>query len=275
MENNSQPNSHRPTDSRPGSSLLTAKVAVVYGGAGSLGAGIAKAYTDAGARVFLAGRTEATLAKAAAEAGAEYDVLDARDEDAVEAHAASVVERAGRIDISVNLVPRGDWQGVPLTEMSVAEYTRPVVQGIACQFITARAAARRMAAQGSGVILSLDSGSANGSPMMGGTAAADGAIDALIRQLAQEVGPAGVRVCGIWTAGVTDSLTPEKLASAGARGLDEAAVEGVRSHLDGLRMTKRSPRIADIAALATFLASDAAVSITGTWINATAGMFAS
>jgi len=275
MENNSQPNSHRPTDSRPGSSLLTAKVAVVYGGAGSLGAGIAKAYTDAGARVFLAGRTEATLAKAAAEAGAEYDVLDARDEDAVEAHAASVVERAGRIDISVNLVPRGDWQGVPLTEMSVAEYTRPVVQGIACQFITARAAARRMAAQGSGVILSLDSGSANGSPMMGGTAAADGAIDALIRQLAQEVGPPGVRLSGIRTAGVTDSLTPEKLASTGARGLDEAAVEGVRSHLDGLRMTKRSPRIADIAALATFLASDAAVSITGTWINATAGMFAS
>ncbi|MEV5915873.1 SDR family oxidoreductase [Streptomyces chartreusis] len=275
MENNAQPNSPRPTDSRPSSSLLTGKVAVVYGGAGSLGAGIAKAYADAGARVFLAGRTEATLAKAASEAGAEHDVLDARDEDAVEAHAASVVERAGRIDISVNLVPRGDWQGVPLTEMSVAEYTRPVVRGIACQFITARAAARRMAAQGSGVILSLDSGSANGSPMMGGTAAADGAIDALIRQLAQEVGPAGVRVCGIWTAGVTDSLTPEKLASAGARGLDESALEGVRSHLDGLRMTKRSPRIADIAALATFLASDAAVAITGTWINATAGMFAS
>lgn len=275
MENNSQPNSPRPTDSRPSSSLLTGKVAVVYGGAGSLGAGIAKAYADAGARVFLAGRTEATLSKAASEAGAEHDVLDARDEDAVEAHAASVVERAGRIDISVNLVPRGDWQGVPLTEMSVAEYTRPVVRGIACQFITARAAARRMAAQGSGVILSLDSGSANGSPMMGGTAAADGAIDALIRQLAQEVGPAGVRVCGIWTAGVTDSLTPEKLASAGARGLDESALEGVRSHLDGLRMTKRSPRIADIAALATFLASDAAVAITGTWINATAGMFAS
>lgn len=259
------------------SSLLAGKVAVVYGGGGALGAGIAKAYADAGARVFLAGRTEASLAKAAAEAGASvaYDVLDALDEDAVEAHATSVIERAGRIDISVNLVPRGDWHGVPLTEMSIEDYTRPVVRGITCQFLTARAAARRMAAQGSGVILSLDSGSANGSPMMGGTAAADGATDALIRQLAQEVGPAGVRACGIWTAGVTDSLTPEKLASTGATGLDEAAVDGIRSHLDSLRMTKRSPRIADIAALATFLASDAAASITGTWINATAGMFAS
>lgn len=135
------------------------------------------------------------------------------------------MERAGRIDISVNLVPRGDFQGVPLIRTSVEDYVRPVAQGIACQFVTARAAARRMTAQGSGVILSLDSGSANGSPMTGGTGAADGAIDALIRQL------------------------------------------------DGLRMPRRSPRIADIAAPATFLASDAGVAITGTWVNATAGMF--
>ncbi|NUP17111.1 MAG: SDR family NAD(P)-dependent oxidoreductase, partial [Streptomyces sp.] len=49
---------------------LTGKVAIVYGGSGSLGAGVAKAYAAAGARVFLVGRTEATLAKAAAEANA-------------------------------------------------------------------------------------------------------------------------------------------------------------------------------------------------------------
>ncbi|MFC4534345.1 SDR family NAD(P)-dependent oxidoreductase [Sphaerisporangium dianthi] len=255
--------------------MLNDKVAVIYGGAGSLGAGIAEAYTRAGARVFLAGRTEATLRKVAAGTGSEYDVLDACDEAAVESHAASVVERAGRLDVSVNLVPRGDFQGVPLTEMSVEDYTRPVVRGITCQFITARTAARLMTAQGSGVILSLNSASGNGSPMMGGTGAADGAIDALVRQLAQEAGPAGVRVCGIWTAGVTDTLTPEKLAAAGAPLMDEAAVQGIRGHLDGLRMTRRSPQVADIAALATFLASDAGRAITGTWVNATAGMFPS
>ena len=57
--------------------MLKDRVAVIYGGAGSLGAGVAKAYTQAGARVFLVGRTEATLEKVAAETGAEYDVLDA------------------------------------------------------------------------------------------------------------------------------------------------------------------------------------------------------
>ncbi|MBQ0849167.1 SDR family oxidoreductase [Streptomyces sp. BH-SS-21] len=255
--------------------LLKNKVAVVYGGAGSLGAGVAKAYTEAGARVFLVGRTEKTLREVADATGAAYDVLDAGDEDAVEAHADSVVERAGRFDVSFNLVPRGDFQGLPLTEMSVADYTRPVVRGITCQFITARAAARRMAAQGSGVILGLNSGSHNGSPMLGGTGAADGALDALIRQLAQEAGPAGVRALGIWTAGVVDTLTPEKLSAAGAPAPDEAAVAGIRAHLDSLRMTKRSPKIADIAALAAFLASDAAAGLTGTWVNATAGMFPS
>src|SRR3954447_9454293 len=102
--------------------MLQNKVAVVYGGAGSLGAGVARAYTEAGARVFLVGRTEATLKAKAAEVGAEYDVLDARDEQAVDAHAASVVERAGHLDVSVNLVPRGDFQGVPLTDMSLEDY---------------------------------------------------------------------------------------------------------------------------------------------------------
>ncbi|MFI8812716.1 MULTISPECIES: SDR family oxidoreductase [unclassified Streptomyces] len=115
--------------------MLKDKVAVIHGGAGSLGSGIAQAYVEAGARVFLTGRTRETLRTAAAGTGAEYDVHDAMDEAAVEAHATSVVQRAGRIDISLNLVPRGDLHGVPLTEMSVEDYPRPVVRGITCQFI--------------------------------------------------------------------------------------------------------------------------------------------
>ncbi|WP_443034719.1 SDR family oxidoreductase [Streptomyces sp. BE308] len=115
--------------------MLKDKVAVLYGGAGSLGSGIAQAYVEAGARVFLAGRTRETLRTAAAGTGAEYDVLDAMDGAAVEAHTTSVVERAGRIGISLNLVPRGDLHGVPLTDMSVEDYTQPVVRGINCQFI--------------------------------------------------------------------------------------------------------------------------------------------
>jgi NAD(P)-dependent dehydrogenase (short-subunit alcohol dehydrogenase family) len=60
---------------------------------------------------------------------------------------------------------------------------------VTATFITARAAARYVIKQGSGVILALDSGSATRSPMMGGTGPADAATDSFIRNLAAEIGP--------------------------------------------------------------------------------------
>jgi enoyl-[acyl-carrier-protein] reductase (NADH) len=126
------------------------------------------------------------------------------------------------------------------------------------------------------VILALNSGSAHGSPMMGSTGPTDAAIDTYIRNLAAEIGPHGVRVVGIWTAGLPETLTPEKLATVNADlRLDDAAFQGLLSHLDQLRMTRRSPTLAQVAATAAFLASDGAGAITGTFVNVTSGMFPS
>jgi hypothetical protein len=83
-----------------------------------------------------------------------------------------------------------------------------------------------------------------------------------------------VRVLGMWAAGVPDTLTPEKLAAAGAGLLDEGAMQALHDQLDGMRILRRSPRLAEIAATATFLASDMASALTGTFVNAT-GMFPS
>lgn len=108
--------------------------------------------------------------------------------------------------------------------MSSADFLRPITTGITANFITARAAARHMIDQRSGVILALDSGSAVGSPMMGGTGPADAVLDTFIRNLAAEVGPQGVRVLGLWAAGVPETLTPEKLAAVNSdMVLDDAA----------------------------------------------------
>lgn len=124
-----------------------------------------------------------------------------------------MVAQAGNLDISLNLVPRGDVQGIPLVDMSVEDYVRPITTGITTNFITARAAARHMITQGSGVILALDSGSAHGSPMMGATGSIDAALDTYIRNLAVEIGPHGVRALGIWVAGIPETFTPEKLSA--------------------------------------------------------------
>jgi len=255
--------------------LLTDKTAIIYGAGGSIGGAVARTFAREGARVHLVGRTAETLdavAKDIAAAGgyAETAVADALDEAAVEAHAASV----GDIDVSFNLVTRGDVQGVPLTDMAVDDFVRPVVTGIRAGFITARAAARRMAERGSGVVLTLNSGSAHGSPMMGGTGPADAAIDTLVRNLAMELGPRGVRAVGLWAAGVPETLTREKLAAVDSgMVLDDAAIQGLLANLAGMRMTRRNPTLPEIAATAAFLASDQAGGITGTFVNVTGGMF--
>ena len=151
-------------------------------------------------------------------------VVDVLDEQAVDDHARAVAAQAGSIDVSFNLISCGDVQGIPLVEMTTADFTRPITTGIMAHFISARAAARHVIEQGSGVILALDSGSAAGSPMMGGTGPADAATDTFIRNLAAEVGPHGVRVLGLWTAGVLDTLSPEKIASVNRNlALDDAA----------------------------------------------------
>lgn len=261
--------------------LLENRNAVVYGAGGSIGSAVATTFAREGARVFLVGRTQEGLERVAKEitaAGGRADVavLDALDEQAVDDHTRSVVETAGSIDISFNLITTGDVQGIPLTDMTTADFTRPIVTRATANFISARAAARHMVKQGSGVILALNSGSAAGSPMMGGTGPADAATDTLVRNLAAEIGPNGVRVVGIWTAGLPETLSPEKLATVtGGPAMDDAAFQGLLQHLDGMRMTRRSPTLAQVAATAAFLASDGAGAITGTFVNVTSGTFPS
>lgn len=261
--------------------LLENKNAIIYGAGGALGSGVARTFAREGARVFLAGRTRGPLDKVAqdiTDAGgqAEVAVFDALDERVVDEHAQSVVSQAGSIDVSFNLITRGDVQGIPLVEMTTADFTRAITNGITSTFITARAAARQMIRQGSGVVLALNSGSAHGSPMMGSTGPADAAMDSFIRNLAAEVGPHGIRVLGIWTAGVADTLSPQKLAAVNSSmQMDDAAFQGLLSQLDAMRMLRRSPRVAQVADVAAFLASDRAAAITATFVNVTAGIFAS
>jgi len=259
-------------------SLLEHKNVIIYGAGGGLGSGVATTFAQHGARLFLAGRTRDSLDAVAhditaAGGTAEVAVIDALDEKAVETHIAGVVKRAGTLDVSFNLMTRGDVQGQPLLQMSADDFTRPVVNGLTGNFITARAAARQMVSQGSGVILSLTSGSSAGlAPMMGGTGPADAAMETFMRYLAAEVGPQGVRVVGMWTAGVRETLTLEKLRAVGGENVPDP--ELVDQMISGAAMLRRSPRLAQVAETAAFLASDRAAGITASIVNVTCGLVA-
>lgn len=256
--------------------LLAGKTAIIYGAGGGLGGGVARTFAREGARVFLVGRTRDTLdavAKDITSAGGTADVatLDATDEQAVDEHLLAVVSAAGRVDVSMNLITRGDVQGIPLVDMTTGDLLRAVVTGLQSNFITARAAARRMGEQGSGVILHLNSASGEGAaPGMGSTGPADAAIESFMRYLAAEVGPRGVRVCGIWTAGVAGTLTREKLAAVGGPNVPDP--EMVEQMMAGMTALRRATRLADVAEVAAFLASDRARAMTGAMANVTSGL---
>jgi len=259
--------------------LLEGKNAVIYGAGGGVGGGVARTFAREGARVFLAGRTREKLEAVAADieaagGSAEVAELDALDEQAVDEHVQAVVSQAGSIDVSFNLISRGDVQGIPLVDMTTADLTRAVTTGLTANFLTARAAARRMIEQGSGVILTLTSGSASGgTPLMGSTSPADAATESFMRSLAAEVGEHGVRVVGLWTAGVPETLSPEKIASVNSTmDLDAAGVERMIEGLAGMTMLRWAPRLAQVAEVAAFLASDRAAAMTGTITNVTCGL---
>lgn len=256
--------------------LLAGKTAIIYGGGGGIGGGVARTFAREGARVFLAGRTRETLDAVAhdvvaAGGAADVAVLDALDETAVDEHVQDVITKTGRVDVSFNLISRGDVQGTPLVEMTADDLLRAVVTGLRGNFLTARAAARRMIAQGSGVILHLNSASGDGAmPGMGSTGPADAATEAFMRYLAAEVGPYGVRVCGIWTAGVAETLSREKLTGVGGANAPEP--QTAEAMIAGMAALRRTPRLADVADVAAFLASDRAAGMTGTMANVTAGL---
>ena len=86
--------------------MLTNKVAVIYGAAGAIGGAVARAFAAEGADLFLTGRTLAPVEDLARDVGgsAEAAEVDALDEQAVDGHLQSVVDRAGRVDVSVNAV---------------------------------------------------------------------------------------------------------------------------------------------------------------------------
>ncbi len=244
--------------------LLENKVAVIYGAGGSIGGAVARVFAREGARVFLAGRTQAELDKVAAEIRlkggvADTAVVNALDEQAVDRYVDTIVEQAGHIDISFNLISYGDVQK-PLLEISVDDFTQPIVNAMRTQFLTTRAAVRHMIRRQSGVILTFGGSGPQTSPGLGGFKVALDAIEGLRRQWAIELGRQGIRVVTLKTGGIAESL-PEDFP-----GRDDI-VAGLRQ----AAMLNRTATLSDVGNVAAFVASDQARTMTSTEVNISCG----
>jgi NAD(P)-dependent dehydrogenase (short-subunit alcohol dehydrogenase family) len=244
--------------------LLENKVAVIYGAGGPIGAAVARAFAREGARVFLAGRTQARLDKVANEIGAQGGtaasaLVDALDGRAVDDFVDGVVRQAGAVDISFNLISLSDVQQ-PLTEISVEDFLQPINFAMRTHFLTTRAAARHMIPRGSGVILAFGGDGPQTLPGLGGFKVALDAMEGLRRQWACELGPHGIRVVTLKTGGIVETL-PEDF-----EGRDEIVQSIQKDALLG-----RTATLADVGNVAAFVASDWAGSITSTEVNISCG----
>jgi NAD(P)-dependent dehydrogenase (short-subunit alcohol dehydrogenase family) len=244
--------------------LLENKTAVIYGGGGTIGAAMARGFAAEGARVFLAGRTPATLEAVAddiraAGGQAETAVVDALDAAAVNDHIDAVVEKTGSVDISINVITQ-DAIFQPLSDISTTDFVAGIGKSLTSQLITTKAAARHMVKQESGVLLFFGgSDHANASPGLGNVQVGMDAVESLRRQWAVELAPHGIRTVTLLTGGIIDSFP------------DIPEMEGPRQSIINASPLKRAATMADVSNVAAFVASEKGRSITSTQVNISFG----
>jgi NAD(P)-dependent dehydrogenase (short-subunit alcohol dehydrogenase family) len=258
--------------------MLKDKVTVIYGAGGAIGSAVARAFASEGANLFLTGRHLAPVEAVAEEVvstggSAEAAEVDALDEQAVDKHLQSVIDKAGRVDISFNAVgiPDATILGVPLVELDVEQFSLAITAYTRTYFLTARLAARRMVANRSGVIMTVTSiPSRTGTPFQGGYPPAMAAKEALTRDLSAELAPQGLRVVGLRPHGIPETSTLKEAFEIRAKALG-VTWEQWQESLASRTHPRRLSTLAETANVAVFMASDMASGMTGTTVNLTMG----
>lgn len=258
--------------------MLKDKIAVIYGAAGGIGSAVAGAFARDGANVFLTGHVKGPVESLAneivsAKGCAEAAEVDALDEQAVEGHLRSVIERVGRLDVSFNAAGIRNTRivGLPLTDLDAAQFMLPITTYAMAYFLTSRAAARHMMPQKSGVIMTVTAyHSRMGFPLVGGYGPAQALKEALTRDLSAELAPHGIRVVGLRPQGmpatrtIREAYEPRAMAS-GMNWEEWQAMLASRTH------PRRLMTVEEMANVAAFVASDKASGMTGTTVNLTMG----
>jgi len=257
--------------------MLKDKIAVMYEAGGAVGGAVARAFASEGASLFLTGRhlepVEAVARDIVSAGGsAEAAEADALDEKAVDQHLQSVMDKAGRVDISFNAIGIPNPKSrAPLLELDVEQFSLPIATYTRSYFLTARLAARRMVANRLGVIMTVTSTpSRTGVPFIGGGGPAMAGVEALTRGLSAELAPQGIRVVGLRPQGMPETGRIKESFELYARA-SEMTWEQFQESLAGRTHTHRLGTLAELANVAVFMASDQASGMTGTVVNLSMG----
>jgi len=224
---------------------LDGKIAIVTGGAQGIGAAIADGLVEAGATVVIAD-LNAPPDGIAADVSSEADVQRMADE---------VVVRHGGIDILVNNAGLyASLQMRPFTEIPLEEWRTVMDVNVASMFLTCRAVVPRMRERGGGKIVNISSGTPfRGVPFLLHYVTSKGAIVALTRSLARELGKDGIHV---------NCVAPGFTMSEGVRQHPEV-IDALRDVSVSARTIQRDQVPEDVVGAVVFLCTPAADFVTG------------
>lgn len=244
---------------------LKGRVAIVTGGNGGIGLGMAKGLAGAGARVAIAARNQEKSAGAVREiAGLGGDAvavpIDVADETSVETAIRAVVDRLGRLDIVVNNA------GINIRKQpqdyTLAEWRSVLDTNLTSAFLCARAAYPVMKSAGGGKIINIGSMmSIFGASFAAAYSASKGGIVQLTKALATAWARDNIQVNAVLPGWIDTELTQN--ARKQVQGLHESVLRRTP--------TGRWGTMDDMAGVAVFLASPASDFVTGTAIPVDGG----
>ena len=236
---------------------LTGRVAVVTGGNGGIGLGMAKGMAQAGAAIVVAGRQADKNAAAVKEieslgTKASAVVVDVKDEASVKAMIAQAVERFGRLDILVNNA--GMSIRKPPNEYTLAEWQQVIDINLTGAFLCSHAAYPAMVKAGGGKMINIGSMmSIFGAPYAAAYAASKGGIVQMSKAMATAWAKDNIQVNAILPGWIDTDLT--KAARQQVQGLHERVLARTPAGRWGVPD--------DFAGTAVFLASAASDFVTG------------
>jgi gluconate 5-dehydrogenase len=238
----------------PAAFSLAGHRALITGGASGLGLGIATCFVEAGAEIIIAGRDGAKAGQAAAKLGKRASAMafDVTQPEAAEAFAAEVQRAHGPVSILVNNA--GNTVKKPLAEQTLADFQSVLNVHVTGAFALTRAFLPQLRETGRGsALFTASMSSFLGIPNVIGYSAAKSAHVGMVRALATELAPAGIRVNGVAPGWIDTALYQQATATDPAR----------RAKIFSRIPMQRVGAAADIGWAMTYLASDAANYVTG------------
>lgn len=255
--------------------LLQGKTVVVSGVGAGLGHQVAAACVRDGADVVLGARTEANLAKTAAEidpdgARTAHRTVDITDEGQCEALAALALERFGRIDAVVHVAALDTVMG-GLADADLAEWQRVVDTNLFGTLRMTRACLPALKERGGSVVMigTQSSVAAPTQVQQAAYGASKGGLVSAMYSLARELGPFGIRVNTVQPGWMWGPMVEGYVRwTAETEGVPD---EEVRSRLTSRMALPSMATDGDVADTAAFFASDRARGITGQCLLVNAG----